>query len=251
MKILLTVAALDGFHGSVIHVLEWASFFRSEGHDVTVVTGIYRTEVKELFHKNNIVVSKVDDAIDLYGWSLGISYHFPIITKLLQKGVEFQKLIAGCLSSFELLESPPCFWEKCNLIVTMSLEAKQRICDRYAIPFSKVVVIENGIPKHFFRSYKEETSKNIQHIGVVSNHIPCEIYELKKYLKGLAKVHFIGMHGDVCELVTPEMLKKFDVIITIGKTVQYCLGLGIPVYEYDHFGGNGYITQDNFSKGDF
>lgn len=45
--------------------------------------------------------------------------------------------------------------------------------------------------------------------------------------------------------ITPEILSKYDVITTIGKTVQYALALGIPVYEYDHFGGDGYITKDN------
>ncbi len=128
----------------------------------------------------------------------------------------------------------------------MSAEAKDHICSRYSIPHSKVCVIENGIPSSFFNSYKEDVSEKIRYVGVVSNHIPEEIYSLRKSLEGVADVKFIGVNGDFCEFVTPELLKKFDVIITIGKTVQYCLGLGIPVYEYDHFGGNGYITTYNF-----
>ena len=45
--------------------------------------------------------------------------------------------------------------------------------------------------------------------------------------------------------ITPDLLLKFDLILTIGKTVQYGLVLGIPVYNYDHFGGDGYITLQN------
>ena len=37
-------------------------------------------------------------------------------------------------------------------------------------------------------------------------------------------------------------------IISIGKTVQYALGMGIPVYNYDHFGGSGYVTLENIDK---
>ena len=48
--------------------------------------------------------------------------------------------------------------------------------------------------------------------------------------------------------ITPEILSNYDVIISIGKTIQYSLGLGIPSYEYDHFGGNGYISVDNIDE---
>ena len=246
MRVVFTVAALNGFHGSVIHVFEWAQFLVHEGYEVTVITGTYKTEIVKLFNRSHIDVRHINDDLQDNRWDCGFAYHFPFITKLLHKGAVFRKLIIGCLSSFELLEAPPFFWNDCNLVVTMSAEAKDHICSRYLIPYSKVCVIENGIPSSFFDSYKEEVSKSIRYIGVVSNHIPEEISLLRKDLEGVVDVKFIGVNGDLCEFVTPELLKKFDVIITIGKTVQYCLGLGIPVYEYDHFGGNGYITTNNF-----
>ena len=246
MRVVFTVAALNGFHGSVIHVFEWAQFLVHEGHEVTVITGTYKEEIVKLFNRSHIDVRHINDNLQNNRWDCGFAYHFPFITKLLHNGVVFRKLIIGCLSSFELLETPPFFWKDCNLVVTMSAEAKDHICSRYSIPHSKVCVIENGIPSSFFNSYKEDVSEKIRYVGVVSNHIPEEIYSLRKSLEGVADVKFIGVNGDFCEFVTPELLKKFDVIITIGKTVQYCLGLGIPVYEYDHFGGNGYITTYNF-----
>ena len=51
--------------------------------------------------------------------------------------------------------------------------------------------------------------------------------------------------------ITPEILAKYDVIISIGKTVQYALGMGIPVYTYDRLGGSGYITLENIDKEEY
>ena len=42
-------------------------------------------------------------------------------------------------------------------------------------------------------------------------------------------------------------LIPYDLVITIGKTVQYCFALKIPVYCYDHFGGPGYIDGENYA----
>ena len=81
-------------------------------------------------------------------------------------------------------------------------------------------------------------------IIVVSNHAPREIIDLQKFED--ISVTFFGLGCSNYQLITPEVLSKYDVVITIGKTVQYSLGMGIPVYEYDHFGGIGYITAENF-----
>ena len=47
--------------------------------------------------------------------------------------------------------------------------------------------------------------------------------------------------------ITPQLLSKHDVIVSIGKTIQYALVAGIPAFNYDHFGGDGYITLENLN----
>ena len=77
---------------------------------------------------------------------------------------------------------------------------------------------------------------------IISNH---------NWHKGLHRhdVDIIGgMHG---QCVNAELLKKYDVVITIGRTVQMGLVMGIPVYCYDHFGGPGYITTENIDFNEF
>jgi hypothetical protein len=46
-------------------------------------------------------------------------------------------------------------------------------------------------------------------------------------------------------LITSKILLQYDAIITIGKTAQFALALGIPLYNYDYFGGPGWITPHN------
>jgi hypothetical protein len=81
---------------------------------------------------------------------------------------------------------------------------------------------------------------------IVSNHHAPEVQHARTLLedRGCEVVHF-GQGGEEYGLVTPEVLAAFDVVITIGKTVQYCLVSGTPVFVYDYFGGFGYLNSDN------
>lgn len=39
-----------------------------------------------------------------------------------------------------------------------------------------------------------------------------------------------------------------DVVISIGKTVPYCLASRTPVFIYDHFAGPGYLNAENLER---
>ena len=47
-------------------------------------------------------------------------------------------------------------------------------------------------------------------------------------------------------ITSAELLDHYDCVISIGKTVQYCLVQGIPVFLYDRFGGPGYLNESNY-----
>ncbi len=91
---------------------------------------------------------------------------------------------------------------------------------------------------------------------VVSNHADPALMAAKELLRerGVDVTH-VGRTGDLTALVTPELLAPHDVVLSIGKTVQYCLVSGRPVFVHDHFGGYGYLDDacldrarhDNFS----
>lgn len=83
---------------------------------------------------------------------------------------------------------------------------------------------------------------------VVSNHATPELMEAKQVLRdrGLLVRH-VGSTGEGQQLVSADLLDDVDVVVTIGKTVQYALVSGRPVYVYDRFGGYGYLDDDQLA----
>lgn len=109
------------------------------------------------------------------------------------------------------------------------------------IPKKKLYVLPNLCPDVFLNYSK------LRKIAVVSNHVPQELKDLKLLAAddGI-RIDYYGVKGR-CRPITPEILPHYDVVITIGKTVQYALGMGIPVFNYDYFGGAGYLTSANWA----
>lgn len=81
----------------------------------------------------------------------------------------------------------------------------------------------------------------------MSNHPPQEVIDFSKIARshGMA-VNFIGYNSHPV-YIEDKVLENQDLVITIGKTVNYCLALGVPVYCYDWFGGSGYLNPGNFA----
>ncbi len=250
MKILFTIAYLDGYHGSVIHVLEWAKYFIGGGQNKVVVATIFSIkEIQDLFRSFGIHVQTVTEPQILASeYDIVFSYHFPTIGLLLNRGLKCKKLILGSLSSYEPLESFSSYWKNASILLAMSEETRQSQSSKFNIPIADIYVIENLVPDEFFNHEHKISIRGPQKIAVVSNHIPAEVKALGSYWKDTIKIDFIGQGGDRIQLVTPDLLCQYDLVITIGKTVQYALALGIPVFEYDRFGGNGYICLENVDK---
>ena len=110
--------------------------------------------------------------------------------------------------------------------------------------------IPSGIfPNPFPEAFAEQkyNRSELKNVLVVSNHLPKEVERLRN-MRSEINIVFAGSGGDKYELVTPKALLKYDAVITIGKTVQYCLACGVPVYVYDKSGGCGYLNKKNFEK---
>ena len=245
--ILFTVAFLNGYHGSVIHVYEWSKQLASMGHCVHVVCINYTKSIRKLFEESGIKVRNVGEISGKKIYDVVFAYHFPVITYLLSfELISCRKLVLGSLSPFEPLESLPIFWEHASLITVVSQEVLRDIQKHTKVPIKQIRVLENCVPDDFINCPRRLNANNGLHIGVVSNHVPNELRDMQKYLPATVKVTYLGSSEKVYSLVNPQTLAKFDVIVSIGKTVNYALCMGIPVYEYDHFGGCGYISRCNF-----
>ncbi|WP_251900675.1 hypothetical protein [Lactococcus lactis] len=109
-------------------------------------------------------------------------------------------------------------------------------------------LFENPAPIKFSK-YPTNSRSKLTKVLMVSNHSNSELQDAKELLekKGIEVVQF-GQSHEKYQLIEPELLADFDAVITIGKTVQYCLVQGIPVYVYAHFSGDGYLTPENFDE---
>lgn len=246
-KILFTIAFLNGYHGSVIHVYEWSKYFVSIGYGVTVICINSFKSIRKLYEESGIQVCDITEISSKKSYDIVFAYHFPVITYLLSFNlIECRKLILGSLSPFEPLESLPIFWEHSSLITVVSQEVLQKIQKNLKVPDKQIRVVQNSVPDDFIFFSKRSNVNKCLNIGVVSNHVPIELRRIQEYLPSTARVTYLGSNEKVYLLVDPQTLIKFDVVISIGKTVNYALCMGIPVFEYDYFGRCGYFSRRNF-----
>jgi hypothetical protein len=113
----------------------------------------------------------------------------------------------------------------------------------------RALVFHNAAPAEFSRvaGSKRET---LQRLLIVSNHAPAEVVEAVAILRrGGLHVECWGRGGDVAgRRLSALDVQSTDAIVTIGKTVQYALRARVPVYVYDHLGGPGWLTSENFDR---
>lgn len=249
MDILITVAFMDGFHGAVMHARDMASFFKQRGDQVRIGTIFVAPNIKEMFSSMEVPVFELGKVPLEACYDIVFAYHYPTIGFLLKQGLRCNKLVLGSLSGEGRLETFPLYWDSASLLTVMSIKTAEKHHDKYGIPLEKMYVLENPIPDEYavYELPRELPWSVPEKIAVVSNHVPQELKELPQYLPDSVQVTFYGKGSDNCQEMTPSLLGGYDVVITIGKTIQYAMGLGICAYEYDWHGGCGYITPDNMA----
>lgn len=255
--VLITQNALHKIAGSEVNTLEIAKFFSSQGARVTIYTLFESAPMNTYFKdlENIRVISKIDDhpPLSIQQFDL-IWVHQQILPPTFAD--EIDKLDTLPIIIFFYMSSSVSI----ELPYTAQLEEKfaskilyvsQEAADDHARyrPATNTVpvgIFPNPAPVDF-TSYKNELTDKIQKILIVSNHPPAELIEATEILRerGITVVFRGETSKGTPTLVTPEELLSYDTIVSIGKTVQYCLCLGVPVYVYDHFGGPGYLNSDN------
>lgn len=239
----------NGFHGSFMHVLEYGEFFKQRGDEVVIGSVLISQKNREIaenagfrvYHLNHLPIEEPYDLV--------YSLHLILFPALLARGLRYHKAIHMSLSALLPIERipPSQFWPQFDLITAISPEVVQRHSDLYQVDPHLFTIVPNHIPLDFIRkaNQKKGWNKEIAKICVVSNHFVPELFELAKIAP--FEIIFYGSAYNNFQKITPDLLLNYDVIVSIGKTVQYGLGLGIPVFQYDKYGGCGYITPDNIN----
>jgi hypothetical protein len=86
-------------------------------------------------------------------------------------------------------------------------------------------------------------------LAVVSNHLIAELAERLEAASERGQCRFTHFgYPDRSASITPELLMKFDAVITVGRTVLLASALGKPVYLCDIHGVEGWLGPDNYAE---
>ncbi|MBQ2639495.1 MAG: hypothetical protein IJF92_01895 [Bacilli bacterium] len=245
-SVLVTNFNIVNYTGSELDTITIANYFLDNNYDVDILTFKYSNPLKRIVNKNINVytfenIEKLKNKYEII-WS----HHFPILDYVIfNKNIKADYIHYVSLSSFEPYECLPAYYKELSLVSTISKEAEISIKNECDVDLN---IFPNYAPEDYFSNRKQQNSSKIKKICVVSNHVPDELGELKEIFEtDGVKFDIFGIQYKSVK-VDDKLLKKYDVVITIGKTVNYSLSLGIPVYCYDYMGGDGYITKDNIKN---
>lgn len=261
--ILITQHRLVDFTGSEIITLELCEYLSQHGAEVVVATERFSKPIASLFEKlKNVKIIEGFESAALNGLiskkSINIAWiHHQIIpSKLLEKQIRSKiAFIFNHMSAYHYQEFP-IFYELEGSVAdvilfnspeTMKSIVETKVFDGYK---DKLLVLGNPAPEEYFVEDQKPAKDSLKNILVVSNHVPAELSGALKLLKNKkVTVTVAGVSHEregSYQRVTPELIQSADVVVSIGKTVQYALASMVPVYCYDHFGGPGYLNNKNF-----
>jgi hypothetical protein len=256
--ILITQNHLKDYSGAEIVTLELAEYFSLLGSNVTVLSAyIGEPIISDLNNLSNVRTIEwgTKKAASLRASQFDLLWiHHQLITPEIVDELQAMenknkpKIVFHHMSPFHELEYPIMMhYERAvadlHLFNSRETQEAQQICFEEA----KCAVFGNPAPDYYFREKLQ--LKELRKIAIVSNHPPQELIEAAELLRKEGKVVDIyGRATGIEKKVTPELLSDYECIVTIGKTVQYSILLGIPAYCYDYFGGPGYLNETNFDK---
>lgn len=252
-KLLITQSVLCNYAGSEIVTLEMAEHATSLGFEVAIMTNYYGPPISYDFPEE-VKVFGPDELLDVYDYS-----HVWIHHNLIPKSLIEAMLVPSAsktlpvvafhhMSPYVPIESPLFPAIERNVADFIYFNSEESMDAHVSIlgP-NKTAVLGNPAPDSFLRTAPLGT-EDLKKVLLVTNHSPNEVSEAIRILKarGIAVDHF-GEGGRPVR-ITPEVIQNYNLIISIGKTVQYSLIADVPVYCYDHFGGPGYLDAENFAK---
>lgn len=248
VKALLLTNHLVDYSGSEIQILEIYNFLKSKDIEVHVFANIVGSPIINHFSQSDLFTS-IDD-ISPQHYQLIWSQHALLSRLFKTLSDSFNLLVFSVhLSPFEMLEMSSLAYMSSigAYFIANSPETADKLCT-FGVKRELIHISYNCASIDFY-ALTIEQKPSLRKVAIISNHPPKELVEAAYLLKKNYHVEMIG--GDNPHLVTPDLLKSFDCVISIGKTVQYSLLANKAVYCYDHFGGPGYLQDENYDTAQY
>src|SRR5664279_2510622 len=256
--ILITQGELVDYGGSEMVTLELAEYLSRLGWSVHVLANfVSEPMLKEFRPLNGVTIHTNADTVDVGDLDLIWVHHQLLpetVVDLADRGVLRAKVVFHHMSPSIPLEFPLFAREEkwlADAILFNSPETQRALESALRGLGVRGQVFGNPAPDTFWsdpagRPYRAALAKLL----IVTNHMPAELGDAVEELRAQGvEVRAIGrLPGGECRRTLPDDLEWADAVVSIGKTVQYGIVNGLPVYCYDHFGGSGWLDSDNVTK---
>ena len=237
-RILLTNRELVNLQGSELVTVELAEEFERMGYDVTVYAPRIGGGALDTSHLNTTTEVPDTKEFDIL-WI----HHNQLIYSMGFRKAEGQIIIFNHMSSYATPEFPRIVSYEMNIADHILANSEETRAHLQSMGMSNITLFQNPAPRSF-----ENCNVKSEYGLFVSNHRPAGLLAATQTI-GIA-CKWIG-HDDTAERITPEHLSRAAFVVCNGKTVQYALRARVPVFMFDHFGGNGWDFMDgerwNFS----
>jgi hypothetical protein len=253
MRVLVLTNHFSEFAGSEIIALEVAQWFVEQGDQVALAANFIRPPISDL--GGSIELLRDIDDIDLSSFDLVWCQH-GLLSLLPFASFAAAAMAPPLVALVSLSPFEP--YEHVDGLLRNALSAKvfanspETAGDvvrrnQNLIKRDQVAVFHNAAPAAFWRA-PSPRPRTLRTLTIVSNHAPPELAAARTRLeeRGVVVRHQ-GMHKDYRRVDVSD-IDDSDALITIGKTVIYGIARSRPVYMYDHFGGNGWLTRANFDE---
>lgn len=261
-RVVITQSEMFKLAGSEIVAAEIAEYFSSLGVEVIVVTfGFSAYWQEELERLPGVRIYRWDDSVlnAVLGEAVPtlVWVHHQLVPKQLLQAPAHCRFVFHHMSTTNPLEFalfPTIESALAGAVVfpaqeTLDHHLASRLLD--GVDHTRLSVFGNPAPDSFRMARARDRDIGERRLLAVSNHIPPELLEAFRVLREMHDVEIVQIGGEAAkgsraQRVKPADLRHVDAVISIGKTVQYSLVAGIPVYCYDHFGGPGWLVPSNF-----
>lgn len=248
---LLLTQQLYRWSGSEMVITELAEEFVRRGwrpaifaHDINpdlVKAAVPDAEV--VTDVNSLDISQFDFIYSQHGVLLNF---LDQLIALVEKGQK-PKIVFGHLSPFQKQERPHVGIENTfgDKFICNSFETFKKM-EECGLDIERLIVFPNPAPDSYFQIDKKYGS--IGSVLAVSNHFPKELRQALYLLEksGLKVTRLGRQYGN--KKIRPSDIEDHDMVVSIGKTVQYSIAANRPVFVYDKFGGPGWLTSENFDE---
>lgn len=228
MKALFTNNHMKNFGGSELVTLELAEEFQRRGWEVLIYT-------HELGGPLEITVPVTTKRPNPAEFDLLWIHHNMLIHDLGFRKCPSQRIVFNHMSSYVEMEWPRLPSYEMAIADTMLANSEET---RGVLGLQGVKLFQSPAPIAW-----EAVGAGDGPTLIVSNHAPAEL------LEAVPESARVGTGNPV--RMSPRIISKHRAVVCNGKTVQYALRAGVPVYLYDQFGGCGWLTADNFKRAEW